>query len=260
VRKGFSSSLILFLSLVFASILLFLVDRSGWIREVRGGFERLLLPVEGAVYRTSQGLVTPLRLLRFARSGTARIADLERQVSELAVDAVRVWDLERENEAMRKLLGSPLPPQWIYVPAPIVGRGDELALGVGEVAGIAGGEAVVWQDMLFGTVATVSKRQSSVRLLTDPESRIPVFVPRSRVDGLVEGRFGSQVVLTQVLQSGDLIEDDLVVTSGESGIPRGLVVGKVGAVISDETDVYKELLVEPIVDIGLIDTVFVIKG
>jgi len=259
VKREVSSSLGFFLVLVLISICLFVIDSLGWVRAIRRGIENVLVPVEKAVYSASRLVGVPLEMVRFSRSGMARITDLERQLAQLSVDTVRVYELEKENEAMRKLLGVSLPPQWSYVPAAVIGKGEKLALGVGEIHGLRGGEAVVWQDIFLGTVASVSKRQSVVRLLVDPESRVSTFVPRSGIDGLLVGRFGSQMVFSQVLQAGDLREGDLVATLGESGIPRGLLVGKVGKILSDETDVYKEALVEPIVDIGKLDTVFVLK-
>jgi len=259
VKRTVSSAAGLFLSLVLLSLVFYAVDSLGWLLAFRGGVEAILVPVEKIVYSSSRIAVSPLEFVRFARTGTARIADLERQVAQLSVDAARIFELEKENEAMRKLLGASLPPQWKYIPAAVVSKGEKLALGVGEMQGIKVGETVVWQDILLGTVVSVSNRQSSVRLLLDPESRIPAYVPRSGADGLVIGRFNSQIILTQVLQAGDLKQDDLLLTSGGSDLPRGLIIGKIGKIISDETDVYKEALVEPIVDLGSLDTVFVVR-
>ncbi|MCH7951165.1 rod shape-determining protein MreC [Patescibacteria group bacterium] len=235
------------------------LDHAGWVRGMRGIAEAVLLPFERAVFQASDVVRSPFQTLRFWRSGTARIADLERQVAELTVDATRVMQLEEENAAMRKLLGAPLPPQWRFIPAPLVGRGEEIFLGVGTREGVLVGDVVVWGDVLVGTILQTSTRQSSVRLLTDPRSSLPVYLPSSGADGLLEGRFGSQMVLTQVLQSANLREDALVVTSGAFGPPRGLVVGKVREILTNETDVYQEAVVEPVVDFSYFITVFVVK-
>lgn len=258
-RLEISSALRMFLIWIGVSVALFGLDSLGIFRGVRGVTEMVLVPVERGVFGVSTVLRSPIQTMRFWRSGVARIADLERQVTELRVDAARLAALEEEKAAMRRLLGAPLPPQWSFIPAPLVGRGEEISIGVGVRDGVETGDVVVCADVLLGSVIETSQRQSRVRLLTDSGSKIPVYLPSSGADGLLEGRFGSQMVLTQVLQSANLYEGESLVTSGAFGPPRGLVVGKLSQILSDETDVYQEALVEPIVDLGSLETVFVVK-
>jgi rod shape-determining protein MreC len=254
-----SAAMRMFVIWVGLSLVLFGLDSLGVFRGVRSAVEAFLVPVERGVYQISSGLRIPFEMLRFWRTGTARIADLERQVAELTVDAARLAALEEENASMRKLLNAPLPAEWSFVPASLLGRGEELKLGAGSRDQVEVEDVVVWSDVLLGQVWQTSERLSRVRTLSDPESKIPVYLPSSGADGLLEGRFGSQMVLTQVLQSKELSKDQVVVTSGALGFPRGLVVGRLSEIISDETDVYQEALVAPIVDIGSLQTVFVIK-
>jgi rod shape-determining protein MreC len=242
------------------SLALFGLDLLGIFGGVRGMVEAVLVPVEQTVYGVSRALRSPIQTVRFWRTGVARIADLERQVAELTVDSARLASLEEENTAMRKLLDAPLPAKWSFIPASVVGRGEEISIGVGVREGVSTEDVVVWGDVILGIVSEVSQRQSKMRLLNDPESKIPVYLPSSGADGLLQGKFGSQMMLTQVLQSVKLYEDESVVTSGAFGPPRGLVVGRLSEVVSDETDVYQEALIEPIVDVSSLQTVFVVKG
>lgn len=258
-RLVISEPLAKFFIWVAISIFLIGLDSVGWLGAVRGLVEGVLVPVEQTGFRASQSLLTPIETLRFWRSGAARIADLERQVAELSVDATKLLALEEENEAMRRLLGAQLPAKWRFIPAPLLGRGDEVTIGVGKRDGVSKGDAVVREEVLIATVKKASERQSSLMLLTDANSKISVYVPRTGTDGILVGRFGSQMVMTQILQSEKTEEGDTVVSDGKFGAPRGLVVGKVGAILSDETDVYKEVLVEPILNFALLYTVFVVK-
>lgn len=235
------------------------LDGLGLFGFLRRGVERVLIPVERSIYGVSEVLSTPFSALRYYRNGAVRVADLERQVAELTVDSVRVKELEKENEAMRVLLGVPLPKEWTFVPANFISRGDQFSIAAGEVAGVKEGEAVIHGDILVGTVAKVSSYQSIIRPLAHPETRIAVHLPRTGAKGVVTGKFGSQIILTQVLQEEEVSKEDLVVTTGEFGSPKGLVVGKVSEIISKETDVHKEALVVPLTDNKFLDVVFVIK-
>lgn len=245
--------------LVLASVILIVVDRLGWVGWVRGGIETALIPVEKSVYQVSLLFRSPIQTLRFWRTGAVRIADLERQVAELTVDATKIVALEEENEAMRRLLGAPLSPQWRFIPAPIIGREDRLLLGVGSKDGAQIGDSVVWDEVLVGMITEVTPRKSSVTLLNDSTSKIPVYIPLSGADGLLVGSFGSQMAMSEVLQSASITRGETVVTSGSFGPARGLIVGKTSEILSDETDVYQVILVEPILDLSQLQTLFVVK-
>lgn len=246
---------------VFATISLLLIgtDRIGLLSGVRSIFDSVLVPVERGAYQVSLAIRKPFEILRFWRTGVSRIADLERQVAELNVEVARVKQLEEENWAMRKLLDAPLSPSWSFVPAAVLGKQEHLSIGIGSDKGIEVGEAVIFEKVLLGVVFEVSSKRSRVRLLTNPESKISVYDSQTSADGLLVGEFGSQMIITQVLQKQDLRKDDLLITSGDIGAPRGLVVGKIEEVISDETDIHKRAIVKPFIDVSSLNTVFVVK-
>jgi rod shape-determining protein MreC len=243
---------------VLLCLLLITAEWLGWLGFIRNGVESFLVPLEGVVYSSSQVIRTPVEIVRFWRSGSSRIADLERQVVELTVDATKVRELKAENEAMRGLLGAPLPKNWKFAPGAVIGRGDNVALGVGFNSGVEKGDAVVWEDILIGTVESVSFRQSKLFLLSHPNSKISVYIPSTKAEGLLVGRFGSQIVITQVLQEEEINVEDVVVTNGAIGAPKGLIIGKVSEIISTQTDVFKEALVEPLVEVQDLHTAFVV--
>src|SRR3990170_469148 len=166
-RFEFTREVRTFLLLAALSLLFMLADKTNVFKGVRSSVESILVPVERAVFDASPVVRSPVDALRYWRSGTARIADLERQVTQLTVDSAKLSSLEEENEAMRRLLGAPLPRQWKFIPAPIIARGDEISLGVGALDGVEEGDAVIWEEVLLGTVANVSQRQSIMLSVSD---------------------------------------------------------------------------------------------
>lgn len=258
-RTEIASSLKIFIIWIALSFLLMGVDSLGWIGFLRGGIERLVIPVERRLVSVSSTLKMPLDAIRFLRTGRQRISDLERQVAELTVDATKVVVFEEENSALRKLIGAEFPDDWSFIPASVLSRGDTFSISAGRKQGVTIGDSVVWEDIILGTVVDVSENMSSLRRLSDAESRIPVYVPSTGARGLLEGRFDSQIVMSQILQEEEVKEGDTVVTSGDSQVLRGFVVGKVKKVEVEESDVYKEAFVEPVVNVGRLNTVFVVK-
>lgn len=258
-RSSVFSQARIFIFYSVISGLLLLGDSRGWLRFVHGGAERVIIPLQRATNSLSLVIGTPFQVVRFWYRGSQRIEDLERQVAKLSVDAAKVFELENENEAMRLLLGASLPSKWRYIPAAVVGVGEQFSIGVGEVEGIVVGDAVVWEDVLVGIVSEVSAHQSKVKRLDDADTLISVYVASSGTRGVVVGEFGSRVLLKEVLQDEQLQAEDILVTSGEIGAPRGFAVGKVVSVESKESDVYKLAVVETLVDSNKLREAFVVK-
>lgn len=258
-KKEIGENLKRFIILSCISLLLMFLDSKGWLVFFRNSSDKLLVPIEKSVFELGKALYKPIEMIKFYRSGAQRISNLERQVAELAVDASRTKLLEEENESMRKLLGAPLPKQWKFIPATLLSLSDIASIDVGASSGVNKGDAVVWEKNLIGAVSDVLQNTSNLMMLTNSSSKISVYDPRTGANGMVVGRFGEQLILTQVIQEEELKEDDIVVTSGLYGLPRGLVVGKVARLISDENDVYKEAEVEQLVDFKNIKTVFIVK-
>lgn len=234
-------------------------DRLGWYGFIRRGFEQVVVPLEIGADRLLAAARRPWEAARFSLSGTERIADLERQVAQLTVDSRRVAEVEAENRELRKLIQAAPPAEWSFVPALLLGRGEAVSVGAGRDQGIEVGEAVISEMNLIGVISEVGPRQSKVKLLSEPSLKVAARVQRTEASGVITGKFGSQIILDQILQDKEISPGDEVSTTGEFGAPRGLLVGKVSGILSDNTEIFKQAAVEPLVrpEAGL--TVFIVK-
>jgi cell shape-determining protein MreC len=98
---------------------------------------------------------------------------------------------------------------------------------------------------------------------TDPDSKLAAFVINSngRAQGILNGQFGSEMLLEKVIHEEPMEKNDLVYTGGtEENIPRGLIVGRVAETIVKDGEVFKQAQVKPIFDLGNIDLLFVITN
>lgn len=137
-----------------------------------------------------------------------------------------------------------------------------LVINAGRLQGVREGLAVVGGSFgLIGRVGIVNETTSQVQLLVDPLSSINVVLVGSRATGTVSGQSDGSLKLGNVLQSDEIIVDDVVVTSGLGGLlPRLLPIGRVERVTSTDAQLFKEAVVRSAVDFNRIESVLVISG
>ena len=150
-------------------------------------------------------------------------------------DQARLASLEGENRRLRSLLGLPLPAGRGRT-APVISRQpagwwQQLVLGEGSLAGLAPGQPVLAPGGLLGRLSSVTPSTATVTLLTDPTSRVGVWVPRTQSQGLLSGIGTSRPLLRFLDKDPQVRPGDLVTTSPASTLlPANLPVGVIRAV------------------------------
>ncbi|MGE3619670.1 MAG: rod shape-determining protein MreC [Acidimicrobiia bacterium] len=136
-------------------------------------------------------------------------------------------------------------------------------IGKGTADGIEEGMPVVTGAGLVGLVVDASARRASVQLVTDPESRVGIRVVEGGALGTAEGRGRDNDLLVNTsLDPEAVVEDDtLLATSGtdRSKFPAGIPVGRVTGTRADASGLYLELEVRPVVDLGALSYVAVLR-
>ena len=163
-------------------------------------------------------------------------------------DHARLDQLERENRRLRGLLELPAA-QGRRLQAAVISRDpggwwQQLVLGKGSLEGIGAGDAVVAPGGLIGLVASTTPTTSTVRLLSDPRSRVGVWVGRSRNHGLLSGIGTARPVLRFLEKDPDVRPGDVIFTSPASTlVPPNLPVGVIQRINAD-ADPAPEALVQ----------------
>lgn len=153
---------------------------------------------------------------------------------------LRVWmeeslSLRRQISYYETLLETRQPAPATFVDARVIGETNgpfdrALILSAGKKDGVKAGSAVVDQAGLLGHVVTAGDGAARVLLLTDFESRVPVFIEDAGVAALLVGRSAGPPVLEffEVAPTTVIRPGARVVTSGAGGVlPRGIAVGEV---------------------------------
>ena len=97
-------------------------------------------------------------------------------------------------------------------------------------------------------------------LITDADSRIGVLLDASREIGILTGSPQGTCRVIYLSLDGSMDEGEKVLTAGfGASFPKGLPVGRVKAVETEKTNLYKYAVVETFADLNKIEEVICIK-
>ncbi|OQY59957.1 MAG: hypothetical protein B6245_03935 [Desulfobacteraceae bacterium 4572_88] len=118
---------------------------------------------------------------------------------------------------------------------------------------------VVIPEGVVGLVTDISTHYSKVLLLVDQNSAVDALVQRTRARGIIKGGTAGRCLFKYVLRKHDIVESDIVVSSGLDGVfPKGLRVGTVSNVTRRNSGIFQEVTVIPYVDFEKLEEVLVI--
>jgi rod shape-determining protein MreC len=203
------------------------------------------------------------------RHAHERAVGLRQTVTMLELDRLELQKVREENERLRRLLGfAQESPDRRFVGARIIGvRLDPKALQLvtidrGANEGLEPMMPVVVAHGVVGRVHSVAATSADVLLLSDRNSSIAVRVERSRARANVRGTGSPDTCrLEYALRSDDMVEGDVLVTSGTDGVfPRGLPVGSLVGLKRSGQGLYQRSDVRPAVDVTKLEEVLVVTS
>lgn len=243
----------LFVGLGLLSILLLTVETSTRLLDpVRGFVASIVSPIY--VVAESPYLLTSAvsEVIATRDQLLERNQELQRRILELSQISQQYITLKTENDRLRALLGSQGRLPYEVLIAELVGvipdpNTFQIIIDKGSDAGIELGQAVLDAQGLFGQVIEVGRFTSRVLLVNDIDHAVPVRVNRNGVRAIAGGTGDiEQLVLENVSISADIVEGDLIETSGLGGrFPPGYPVGIVTSVLIEATSTYAQVLVRP---------------
>jgi len=191
--------------------------------------------------------------------------ELASKIFLLESQLVQYDQARKENEALKKELGFIAGVKDSYIPCSVLvynplGLSDTLIINCGTSSGIKEGQAVVSQGYLVGKVVYTSQHSSTVLLVTNSKFSADARMSKSGSSGVIKGSFGSGVVLDQLSQNEVIEKGQLVVTAGiNDQIPKNILIGETGDVISQQNDLFKKVTVLSPLDFSQLRFVFIAK-
>jgi rod shape-determining protein MreC len=246
----------------------------GPLHRFQSGVQTIFSPIEAGASRAFQ----PIRNLAgwfgdvFDAKGENK--KLKSDLADARTELAKTQTLVRDDAQLRKLVGldeqigipegdrvtgrviSKSPTAWYSTVQIDVGSGDDVKVD----------QPVIDGDGLVGKVTQVTGGTATVTLMTDSSSSVSAMIAPDGAQGQVQPSVGDPEQMTlQFLQKGYTIkEGEKVVTSGftsgklDSIYPRGIPIGEVTNVKSDDLELYRQVRVKPYVDFKRLDYIQVI--
>ena len=194
---------------------------------------------------------------------------LKTEVETLRYANIQMAEIWAENQRLSNLLQYKNDAKNLKLQtAKVIGKNigdikDTVLINLGSNAGLRENMAVVNASGLVGIIDETYPDAARVLLITSPRCKAGGIVLRanSRVVGVVNGLAGGDAVLqmSNMARDADIVEGDIVVTSGFGGNhPGGLVIGTVSEVSLNVGGLLKQAKIVPAVDFGRLEEVMVV--
>jgi rod shape-determining protein MreC len=274
LRRRILLGVLVLLALVLVTVS-FRESSGGPLHRAQGAGATVLHPFQIAAERVAR----PFRDvygyfagLVHAKSENASLKEEVQQLRNRNVQAESaLQDVAKLQVQLNYVEGPTFPKDYRAVNTRVIGRPpspyyQQVDIAAGSTQGIRVHDPVVTAAGLVGEVTAVFSRESLVTLLTDSTSFVSAVDLNSQdAFGIVstgEGR--GSLVFDRVPKAKTVSVGDKIITAGSrtgrfgSIYPRNLLIGTVTSVGNAETEIFKQIQVEPAVDFGSLDSLVVL--
>lgn len=218
-----------------------LFDFVGWFNGLRYLGEKISNPVLAFNVRLVEKLSRPYDYFVFSFTKSRYLKQLESDYAQALAKLNELDALKAENKELKKFLGASdrRIAEKTIIGSPILSLAYP-AVGVGSVSGVKENDMVLIDDVLVGTTETVTEYQSKVSLLSSRRKKRILARTESGIEGVIDGD-GRNVLLTHIPRSTEIKEGERIVTVGQEGIEKNILIGtvkKVNNSPSDSTSTY----------------------
>ncbi len=270
MKKLFSTRVrIVLLIAVLLAVVLAVVSNLTGLRLPDMMVKGVLTPLRAGVSAVVQKAEQMYNYMFEYESLAAENAKLKEQLAKMEDDARRADAVERENHQLRTLLGlKEANEDYKLVDSYIISRSSQewssdFTVNRGSNSGIEKGMcAITANGEVVGLVSEVGSNYAVIKTVLDSSLEISATISTSGYNGMVQGGYASGLeglLRMNYLPSSAVIRNqDQVVTSGSTVYPRNLIIGNVVDAGFDDTGVAKYALLEPAVNVGSLEQVFIV--
>lgn len=212
------------------------------------------------------GVLQAFSWITALRDRENELAELRLRSSQLYLENAQLREAALENLRLRTMLAFKHKSRYDLISARVISTNREqfmksVTVDVGAEEGVHKDMPVITPMGLAGRVHSVGKHTSIVQLVIDHNFRAACLIQRSRVEGILAYNAGGECRLTQVPKNSDVAVKDVVITSGYSSIfPPGLQVGIVTDLNRENTTLFMEIKVRPLVDFSRLEEIFIVTS
>lgn len=260
-RTVIAGAVVLLLLLVFVPLPSLTLKGKGAVRSA-------MAPAEHGSSGLLQRLSAAAAAIRGIGGAVEESRDLSRENLRLKTELNRLRDAESDNTRLHKALDFYQQQPDKMIPCDVVSRNisgwwNSVRIGKGYKAGIALNLAVISLDGLVGKTTDVTPYTTEVLLISDPACQVSAKIKRNDVYGLVRGTGSNakgepRARIEFINKDKPVRVNDEVVTSGLGAFPKGVHIGYVNKVETDESGLFQYAEIIPSATAGLLDYVFVV--
>jgi len=227
-----------------------------WAVDAITPFEKLIVGIQHGV----AGLWHEYFYLRGVRQENR---DLKQQIERMQLEEVRLKNDADQARRLQKLLGFKEQVISKVLPAQVIGssgseRSRVIYIDKGTHDGIEKDMPVITAEGVVGKVLHVFNSTSEVLLIDDQTSGVGTILEQSRLQGVLKGTPGGEVILDKVMNGEQVQTGERVLTSGGDEIfPKGLLIGTVSQAIHGPES-FLAIAIKPAADLGRLEEVLVI--
>lgn len=268
LRRRIVVAALLLLSVAMLT-LYFRESGSGLAHGLQGGVLQVVAPLQ----KGTTAATTPFRDAWHWTAGlvsaNSENGELRKEVEQLRAGLANELATQAENEELRALVqlqrDEIFPKSAELITGRVVARSttawySTVTIDVGSDSGVSVYDAVVNGSGLVGRVTRVTGDAAQVTLISDQQSYADAVVLPGGAQGIVAGSVTGDITLGYVDKNEHVKVGQYVVTSGRKGsiFVRGIPIGVVESVGSQEVELYQSISIKPFVDFHKLNLVQVV--
>jgi rod shape-determining protein MreC len=194
--------------------------------------------------------------------------DLVIRVRELEMAVARLSEKARSADRMTSLLRFSPEPSWEKRGARVIGQHlgpnailETLLIDLGTAHGIRANDPVISPRGVVGRIVKPGLHFSSVLLLSDATSRIPVITGDGRVPAILQGQGPGAFLEVKFIPRNDPVSPgELLLSSGLGGVfPKGIPVARVVEVTPADVTLFQKVYAEPLLALRYYEELLVLS-
>ena len=260
---------VLLLLCVAMLTLYFRESDSGLVHGTQSVVLRVVAPLQNGTARATKPFRDAWNWTGDLFSAKSENAQLRKELEQLRAGVAKELTTQDENAQLRALVAlkndNIFPGNAQLVTARVVARSttawySTVTIDVGTGSGVEVYDPVVNGAGLVGRVTKVDANAAQVTLITDQQSFVDAMVQPGGAQGILSGSVTGDVTLQYVDKNERVKVGQYVVTSGRQGsvFVRGIPVGQIESVGSQDVELYQSISLDPFVDFRKLDLVQVV--
>jgi len=166
------------------------------------------------------------------------------------MELLKLWDTSAVKHVAANVIAKD-PTNWY----------GALVINKGEEDGIKPNMGVITAEGVIGRIVKTAPDYSRVLLLSDRNSAIAGLIQRTGYEGIAEGQQGRVLKFNYIMTDADVLDSDIVITSGTDGVfPRGIVIGRINKIEKPQNRLFQSIELIPVATLSKVREVMVIKS